>query len=95
MDVKHREEVAELAERVAQTWEQELIARGEARGEARGRAEGRLETLRENLRLLLEERFGPVPDAVAGQIAAAEDPERLRSALRQVVHVTSLEELRL
>jgi predicted transposase YdaD len=91
MEVTHREEVAAVAERVGQTWEQELIARGEARGEARGR----MEMLRENLRLLLEERFGPVPAALAEQIAAIEDPERLRAALRQVVHLASLEDLRL
>ena len=53
-----------MSETIEQTWEQELLARGEARGEARGQ----LRAYRENLRELLEERFGPLPEGVIRQI---------------------------
>jgi hypothetical protein len=54
-----------------------------------------IHTRQEDLRLLLEERFGPLPETLAAQIAAIADAERLRNALRQVVHLRSLEDLAL
>jgi predicted transposase YdaD len=103
MELKHREEVAGLSATVLETWEQELMARGRAEGEARGRAEGEARGraegeargLRESVQLLLEEKFGPLPEALAAQISAMEEPERLRQALRRVAHANSLEELSL
>jgi predicted transposase YdaD len=99
MELKHREEVAQLSETVVETWEQELLARGEARGraegEARGRAEGEAQGLRESVQLLLEEKFGPLPEALVAEIGAMEDTERLRRVVRQVVHLNSLDELAL
>jgi hypothetical protein len=68
---------------VKQTWEQEMLSRGQ------------LVTRREDLRLLLEERFGPLPEALIQRIEAMDDLERLRAALRQVVHLNSLSELEL
>jgi predicted transposase YdaD len=91
--VAHREEVEKMSETIEQTWEQELLARGEARGEERGRTEGQLIACRENLRLLLEERFGPLTEVVVQRIEAATDLERLRSAIRQVVHMADLSKL--
>ena len=91
MELKHREEVEQLSTTVVETWEQELVARGEARG----RAEGEMNARREDLRLLLEERFGPLPDAVATQISEIVDAEQLRDALRQVIHLRALEDLKL
>jgi hypothetical protein len=93
MELKHREKVAQLTETVVETWEQELLARGRTEGEARGRAEGEMQARREDLRLLLEEQFGPLPESLVAQISAVEDPERLRRALRQVLHLNSLDEL--
>jgi hypothetical protein len=87
MDVKHQEEVAELSDSVVETWEQELIARGEARGT--------LKTRRADLRLMLEERFGLLPEELVEQIEAIDDPDRLHDALRQVLHISSLDELKL
>jgi hypothetical protein len=80
-----------MSETIEKTWEQEVFERGEAHGEK----QGRLQTLRENLQLLLAERFGPLPEALAREIAAIDDAERLRSGLRQVVHISSVSELRL
>ena len=78
-----------MSEAIAQTWEQELVARGAALGEARGELRAR----REDLRALLEERFGPLPQGLAERIEATDDLERLRGALRQVLHVQSPDEL--
>jgi putative YhgA-like transposase len=58
-------------------------------------ARGQLVACRENLRLLLEERFGPLPEALVQQIEGIEDIERLRTGLRQAVHLKSLAELKL
>lgn len=74
---------------------QEWLTEAEAEAEARGEARGRLEAMRANLRLLLEERFGALPEALASQIAAIDDTEQLQRALRQVVHVQRPEELAL
>ena len=64
-------------------------------GKAEGLKEGRLEALREVLRVHLEDRFGPVPEELARRIAATTDVERLRAAVRQVVHIQQRDELQL
>jgi hypothetical protein len=56
---------------------------------------GQLLASRENLRLLLEERFGSLPEELVQQIESIDDLKRLRAGLRQVVHVKTLEELKL
>jgi hypothetical protein len=92
-DVVRQEEVRRMSETITRTWEQEMLARGEARGEARGREQGQLETAREILRLQLEDRFGLLPADLVQRIERTDDLERLRAALRQVVHITALSEL--
>jgi hypothetical protein len=59
------------------------------------REEARLQTRRDDLRALLEERFGTVPDAVLQRIDAATDVERLKACIRQVIHISSPDELQL
>ena len=54
---------------------------------------GRLSAYRENLRLLLEERFGPLQEQLLQKIEAIEDLERLRSLFNQALSITSLAEL--
>jgi hypothetical protein len=56
-------------------------------------AEGLVKDRRETLRLLLEERFGPLPDSVRQRIEAVSDPDCLRAALRQFPHLNSLDDL--
>jgi hypothetical protein len=56
------------------------------------KAEGRLDDAWEMLQGLLEEKFGPVPDAVRQRILAATDLARLHAAARGVLHLGSLEE---
>ena len=58
-------------------------------------AEAALQTRRQDLVLLLEERFGSLPEDLQRQIEGIDDLQRLQAALRQVVHVKSLEELEL
>ena len=53
------------------------------------------EVRRSDLRDLLQERFGTVPESVRQRVEAATDPERLRAALRQVLHINAPEELQL
>jgi hypothetical protein len=86
-EVATRVEVQGMSETIERTWEQEILARGEARGELR--------TRREDLRLVLEERFGKLPAELARRIDETEDPDRLRGALRQVVRLHSLADLKL
>jgi hypothetical protein len=77
----HQEEVIRMFDTLRQTWEQELLTRG------------RLLATRENLCLLMEERFGPFPPGLAERIEATDDLERLRGAMRQVLQVSSPDEL--
>ncbi len=60
-----------------------------------GRVEGQLAMARETLRAQLAERFGRVPKAWERRIQAATDLDRLKEALRRVVHIQTLDELQL
>jgi hypothetical protein len=93
--VAHREEVARMSEAIAETWEQELVARGEARGVALGETRGQLQEARATLLMLLEDRFGELPAALVAQIEAVEELERLRGAIRQSPQLAALSDLRL
>jgi hypothetical protein len=81
----HREEVTRVSETIARTWSEELVAQGLIEGEMR--------TRREDLRILLEEKFGALPEEWVRRIEAAQDLERLKSAVRQVLHIRQLAEL--
>jgi hypothetical protein len=89
--VADREEVARISEAIAETWEQELVARGVALGEARGQ----LQEARATLRVLLEDRFGALPAPLVAQIEAVGELERLRGAIRQSSKLAALSDLRL
>ncbi len=62
---------------------------------AEGEAKGQLREARVLLRVLLEDRFGPLPEDLIKRIDAMADPERLRAAVRQVSHLGRLEDLML
>jgi predicted transposase/invertase (TIGR01784 family) len=63
-----------------------------ASAEEKGRAEGIAEGMAESLLLLLEERFGPLPEEVCAQVRAA-SAERLRRWMSKVFTAAVLEEL--
>jgi hypothetical protein len=84
-----------MSETIERTWEQEVFARGEVHGETRGEARGQLLECLENLQVVLEEKFGPIPEALVQQIESIDDLERLRAAFRQALWLTSLSDLKL
>ncbi len=57
---------------------------------AEGKVEGRLEDAREMLQGLLEEKFGPLPEAVRERVQATTDLGRLHAAARGVLHLGRL-----
>src|SRR5207247_4551826 len=59
-DRQRQEEMQRMSETIFKSRDQEMLEQGEALGEARGQ----LANCRQNLRLLLEERFGPLPEAL-------------------------------
>jgi predicted transposase YdaD len=77
-------------------WIAEGEARGRAEGEARGRAEGeargRAEEARDALRVVLEARFGRLPQEWQSRIAGA-GPEWCRGAIAQAAQASSLAEI--
>src|SRR5262249_1163499 len=90
---------ATLAETVWAKAEAEGIAKGRQEGEAKGRqegeAKGKMLALRESLRALLEERFTTLAPEVIRRIEGCDDPDRLRQAVRQALHVEKPDQLAL
>lgn len=83
---------------IGETWEQRTfreIAEASARARADGEVRGKVEASREALRVLLEDRFGKLPQELNEQIEAVQDVNWLREALRQTLHITDLSELKL
>jgi hypothetical protein len=82
-----RAEVRAMSDVAWKPYEEELAEECEARGELRA--------LRRSLRDLLEEKFGPAPEALGQRIEATTDADRLRAAIRQVLHIQAPDELKL
>lgn len=76
---------------VVEEWRNE----GRVEGRIEGLAEGQVRTCREILLALLEDRFGTLPEDLIQRVQAVKDVDRLKGALREVIHLHSLEELRL
>jgi flagellar biosynthesis/type III secretory pathway protein FliH len=102
---ENRQEVDIMAQTAVEAWIEEGFAQGFARGFAKGFAQGfaqgvaqgvaqgQLLNARTLLRTFLEDRFGPLPEALQERIATANDLERLQGACRQVLHLASLADL--
>jgi len=105
LDMTWEEEMRVIAEERAKVMAEErakVLAEEWAKAMAEERAKILAETTlqeREKLVLLrlcrdlLQERFGVIPETVLQRIEACDDLERLRAAVRQVVHITAPEEL--
>jgi hypothetical protein len=79
-----------MAEVVFKSWQEEIRDQ-----EAQLRVEVGLQQTRDSLQVVLEERFGTLPEPLVQQINAVTDLTRLRASLRQAVHIQSLDELQL
>ena len=66
---------------------------GREEGIAEGRKRGILSALREALLLLLQKKFGEIPQTIERQIESIESNEKLNLLLTQVVSANSLSEL--
>ena len=86
-DAPHQQEVQSVARTIAE----ELIEEGRVEG----RVEGELGASRTLLRILLEDRFGALPEALVSQIDGLNDLQRLQAAARQVQHLQRLDDLKL
>jgi hypothetical protein len=84
-------EIQAMTKTIAEAWMEE----GMAKGLAEGRAEGELQASRRLLRILLEDGFGSLPEAVVQRIEATTDLQRLQAAVRQVRRLRRLEDLQL
>jgi hypothetical protein len=80
--------------RMATTWSERLEAKGREEGLQAGRQEGLL-ALREVLLSLLEQRFGPLPEATRERVEAISSSERLTRLSKRVLTARSLGTLRL
>jgi hypothetical protein len=76
-----------MTKTIAEAWMDE--------GRAEGRVEGELQASRRLLRMLLEDAFGTLPEALVQQIEATTDLQRLQAAARQVPRLQRLEDLQL
>jgi hypothetical protein len=72
-----------MVKTIAEAWIEEGVAKGKLRG------------ARDTLRIVLEDKFGPLPDAFVQQLEAVTDLARLLQAARQMLHVDKLEDLQL
>ena len=86
-NVNLRQEIQAMTQSLTETWGEWAKRHYTAEGELRAR--------REDLRMLLEKRFGPLPETFGQRITATEDPERLKACLAQALDIAALEELNL
>jgi len=87
-----RETLNPQAESTAMTAAQKLIEQGIAEGIAKGRTEGIVEGQRATLRRVLTLRFGPFPERLEADLAAA-DEARLSVLVDRVLTAESLDEV--
>jgi hypothetical protein len=85
VNIALREEIETMQQTVGETWVEWA--------ERHYLAEGELRAIREVLRAQLEERFGPLPEALAQRIEACTDLAKLKACARQLVRINSPDEL--
>jgi hypothetical protein len=90
-----KEEIQKMGNIVEKSWEEEVLEQGLKMGEERGELRGALSGYRNSLRLVLEGRFGPLPETWAKRIEAVADLPRLQAALAQAGKINNLDELQL
>jgi hypothetical protein len=94
METHKRQEIPALSQPF-ESWGEWAKRHYTAEGWEKGWKKGALRACREDVRLVLEERFGPLPEELVQRIEATEDLQRLEACIRQSVHIQSLDELQL
>jgi hypothetical protein len=89
-DPARHQEVRAMSESMAMTWGEEMQQKV-----AQARVEGVLRSRQEDVRVILQRRFGPLPEALIQRIEKTEDHERLKACILQAMTMNSLEELQL
>lgn len=89
VDVLREQEIQKMNDKLGPSFAEIHLAKGEAIGVAKGK----LLAFRELLREDLVGRFGPLPDAVVQRIEGTDDLQVLRTAVRRVPQLKSLEDL--
>jgi hypothetical protein len=82
-----------MSKTLGPTWEEEMLARGIEQGIERGIRMGELRARQDTLRVLLTQRFGPLPETVEQQIAATTDVQRLKACILGIFELSRLEDL--
>ena len=75
------------------TWSEKIEEKGRKEGLRLGQAEGKLEGMRQVLLQLLAQRFGPLSEAVRGQVEAITSTRRLTTLAGKVLTARSLRDL--
>jgi hypothetical protein len=80
-NARRRQEVRKMGETILQTRDQEMLVQGQLR------------EARESLRMLLEERFGELPETLVQGIEATDDLQQLRTTFRRALRAPALSDL--
>ena len=99
---EHQEQIRDMSSKIRLTFEeaseqraQERYEVGKTEGKAEGKAEGEMDGCRTILCELLEKRFGSLSDVLRHRIEDSTDIEQLRACVKQVLDITSADELSL
>lgn len=87
-------EAETMAQQMWVTYEQEVYSRGKSAGEAVGQERGKAEASRNIVRVLLEKKFGELPQDVADRIARA-SLEQLTAVIPSILDLQKPEDLQL
>jgi hypothetical protein len=90
-DVTQQREVQAMGQTIAES----LIEEGFEKGIEKGIEKGKLTIARETVRLLLEDRFGPLPESLVQRIDSINELPRLQAAFRQGLRLQKLDDLQL
>lgn len=68
---------------------------GQIEGKIEGKREGQIEEGREMLRLIFTQKLGPIPNDIAIQIVALDDPQRIHQIATELMTVNNWDDFRL
>ena len=84
---------------VDETWMDKLLSQGEKKGREEGRDEGLrigvIEGKRQTLLVLMERKFGPLPERIASRFRSIESVDEFDRLLDLILTATHLDEMKL